>query len=203
MTAHTRIDPRRALARVGISFALGAVTYFAVQARIHPVAGLLVAWDVASLVLLALSWVVIGPADAGATRRLAGSEDPGRTLVYVTVVLKSSASLVAATIIARIALIPPARRGPLDRHALLVRRGDGLDADAHRFHLPVRARLYYREDSEGVGGVELPKGPRTDVLRFRVLRVHHRHVLSGVGHLRYQPSDSPCRAAARAHQLHL
>ena len=54
--------------------------------------------------LLGLSWTAIFSANAGATRERAGAEDPGRTLVYVMVVLGSAASLMAATVLAGIAL---------------------------------------------------------------------------------------------------
>ena len=45
-----------------------------------------------SLVLLGLIWTVILPATPASTRSRAGAEDPGRTLVYVLVVITSSAS---------------------------------------------------------------------------------------------------------------
>ncbi|HEY8040586.1 MAG TPA: DUF1345 domain-containing protein, partial [Polyangiaceae bacterium] len=144
-----RIDPRRAIARALIAFVCGIAAHLLVAWRLPPVAATLVGWNVGSLVLLALSWTVIGPADAHATRERAGSEDPGRTLVYVVVILASTASLVAATVTVRDAHTPPMAALCLVTVALAW----ALTHTAFTFRY---ARLYYRADAEGVGGVELP-----------------------------------------------
>src|SRR5580700_5612730 len=84
VTKHrSRIDPRRALVRVAISLALGLAGYLVACSRLPWHAAALVGWNTGALCLLGLTWAVIVPADSTATRRLAGSEDPGRTLVYV------------------------------------------------------------------------------------------------------------------------
>jgi uncharacterized membrane protein len=160
--AHRRIDPRRALARVGIAFVLGCAAYGLTAGRLAGLAPGLVGWDVASLTLLVLQWTIVVQADAAMTRSRAGAEDPGRTLVYVIVVLSSTASLLAATLAVR-----EARTLPLD----LARLVAGLClltvllawSTTHTAFTFRYARLYYREDHEGVGGIELPgkAGPPT------------------------------------------
>jgi uncharacterized membrane protein len=153
--AHPRIDLRRALVRVGISIAFGVGAYLASCGRVPLHAAGLVGWDTGSLVLLALSWSGIATADAEATRTRAGSEDPGRTLVYLIVVVTSAASLLAATTLVR------------DAHALGASSAHAIAAlclatvalawtTTHTAFTFRYAHLYYREDAEGIGGVDMP-----------------------------------------------
>jgi len=161
MTRHARIDTRRAVVRVAISLAAGAVAYLAVESRLPATPGTLIGWDTAALVLLALSWEGIGRADARATRLRAGSEDPGRTLVYVIVVLTSAVSLLAATLLVRHPQALSAERGDAVAALSLVTVALAWTMTHTAFTFRY-ARLYYREDAEGVGGVELPgKQPPT------------------------------------------
>ena len=158
---HPRIDPRRALARVGIAAALGVVSWLVLGDRLPGPARGLVGWDVFSLALLVLQWTIVVSADAHRTRARAGAEDPGRTLVYVIVVFTSAASLLAATILVR-----EARALPPDLSHVVAALCLATVALAwmttHTAFTFRYARLYYREDREGVGGLELPgKGPPT------------------------------------------
>jgi uncharacterized membrane protein len=151
MPRRSRIDPRRALVRVALSLAAGVAGYVVAA----PYLPALVGWNAGSLALLVLAWGVLGSADARATRAAAGAEDPGRTLVYVIVTLASTVSLLAAT-----ALVRDAHSfGPQIGHvitglclgAVALAWGTTHTAFAFRY-----ARLYYRADAEGIGGVELP-----------------------------------------------
>jgi uncharacterized membrane protein len=151
-----RLDPRSALVRVGISLAVGITAYVVAAPYLPSPAPALVGWDAGSLALLGLSWSAIGTADARATRARAGEEDPGRTLVYVIVLLASGVSLLAAT-----ALVRDAHTlGPRIAHAVTglclgtVALAWGMTHTAFTFRY---ARLYYRADSEGIGGIELPE----------------------------------------------
>ena len=138
-----------------LSAAAGVAGGLLAGSRVAPAIATLLGWDLAGLVLLGLTWAVILPATPAATRSRAGSEDPGRTLVYVLVVVTSAASLLAATV--------------------MVGRARGLSPDLARFVAALclaavalawtvthtafamrYARLYYRADREGVGGIELP-----------------------------------------------
>jgi uncharacterized membrane protein len=149
-------DPRRALVRVALALVVGLLAYVAVNSHLPPTAAALLGWDVAGFVLLGLVWALIVPADAATTRKLAGDEDPGRTLVYVIVLITSAVSLLAATLLVRqarklgggfaqgfpaLCLVTVALAWTMTHTAFALRY----------------ARLYYREDAEGVGGVELPE----------------------------------------------
>src|ERR1019366_6373080 len=102
------IDPRRAVVRVAISFAGGLAAFGVAVLQIRPTGAAFIAWDVFGLVLLVLSWAGIVRADAMDTRLRASSEDPGRTLVYVIIVLASAVSLLGTTLLVRIpGDIPP------------------------------------------------------------------------------------------------
>jgi len=141
--------------------ALGVTAWLAVRERMPNVASALVGWDVGSLVLLTLQWTIVFSGDARVTRARAGAEDPGRTLVYVIVVITSAASLLAATM-----LVHEARALPPDLARLVAGLCLATVALAwtatHTAFTFRYARLYYREDSEGVGGLELPgKQPPT------------------------------------------
>jgi uncharacterized membrane protein len=152
---HAPIDTRRALVRVAISLSAGLTAYLATVSRLATTAATLVAWDTFALVLLALSWDGIRRADAAATRDRAGSEDPGRTLVYVIVVLTSSVSLLGAALLVRDphALAPGLAGGAAALCLVTVGLAWTMTHVAFTFRY---AHLYYREDSEGVGGLDFP-----------------------------------------------
>jgi uncharacterized membrane protein len=158
---HHSMDPRRALARVGIAIACGLAAGIIIGPRVPGATAALVGGDVASMVLLALSWTLIFESDARATGDRAGAEDPGRTLVYVIVVLGSSASLLAATIFVGSAreLAPTLKHLGVALCLATVALAWMLTHTAFTFRY---AHLYYRDDSEGVGGVDFPgKQPPT------------------------------------------
>ena len=138
-----------------MSLSVGMAAGVALLGRLPTTATALVSWDTFAMVLLALSWGGIVSADARATRERAGSEDPGRTLVYVIVVLTSSVSLLGATLLVRDphALAP----GLAGAAAALCLITVGLAWTMTHVAFTFRyAHLYYREDSEGIGGLEFP-----------------------------------------------
>jgi len=154
---HPPIDTRRALVRVAISLAGGAAAFLGLAGRLPTTAATLVSWDTFGLVLLALSWGGVSSADAKATRDRAGAEDPGRTLVYVIVVLTSSVSLLGATLLVRNphALTPGLAGAAAALCLVTVALAWTMTHVAFTFRY---AHLYYREDSEGVGGIDFPGG---------------------------------------------
>jgi uncharacterized membrane protein len=155
------MDPRHALGRVGISLIFGLAAYAASAPRFPGAAARLIGWDIAGLSLLALAWTLISSANARLTQTRAAEEDPGRTLVYVIVVLTSSASLLAATVlVSTVRSMDPGSKHLLAGLCLLaVVLAWTLTHTAFVFRY---AHLYYREDAEGVGGVEFPgKQPPT------------------------------------------
>src|SRR5579883_2420225 len=157
--------PRRAVARLTLSLAVGVAAVVAVAARLAPVAAVLVGWNAAGLALLAQSWINIGTADAEQTRRRAGSEDPGRTLVYVIVVLTSAVSLLAATVLVRGARNLPGdvKQAVIGLCLATVGLAWTMTHTAFTFRY---AHLYYREDAEGVGGLTVPGQERPTYFDF-------------------------------------
>jgi uncharacterized membrane protein len=160
-----RIDPRRALVRVAIALAAGLAAYGLAASSLPGLVPALVGWDAGSLTLLGLLWSFVAKADARATQDRAGSEDPGRTLVYVIVVLTSSVSLLAATTVVRDAhtLAPGLAHAVAGLCLATVALAWATTHTAFAFRY---ARLYYRADSEGVGGVELPGKQAPDYFDF-------------------------------------
>jgi uncharacterized membrane protein len=152
---HSRLDPRHALGRVGISFLTGLLAYAGFASRLPGAAATLIGWDTAGLTLLALSWSLFTRADAADTQSRAAEEDPGRTLVYVIVILTSLISLLAATVLVASThgLEPGSRRLFAGLCLFAVVLAWALTHTAFTFRY---AHLYYREDREGVGGVEFP-----------------------------------------------
>jgi uncharacterized membrane protein len=146
---------RHALVRVGLSLAAGIAAYVAARSQVRAAASALVGMDAGSAVLLAISWTAIASSDAPLTRARAGAEDPGRTLVYVIIVLASATSLLAATILVGSArdLTPTLRQLGAVLCLATVALAWVVTHTAFTFRY---AHLYYREDSEGVGGIDLP-----------------------------------------------
>ena len=125
-------------------------------------------WDGGGLVLLVLAWLVIKGSDAAATQRKAAADDPGRTAVYALVVLASAASLLSSTALVRKARLVPGARG--DALVLLCLATVALSwALTHTAFTLRYAHLYYREDEEGVGGLEMPGGQRPAYFDFAYL----------------------------------
>jgi uncharacterized membrane protein len=154
-SVHPSMDPRRALVRVTLSFVVGVVAYLVVARRLPGLVPALVGWDTGSLALVIIAWTFLGTADASVTRDRAGADDPGRTLVYVIAVLTSAVSLLAATTVVRDAhkLVPDLARAIGGLCLVTVALAWTVTHTAFAFRY---ARLYYRADREGIGGIELP-----------------------------------------------
>ena len=154
-----RPAPRRALARLVIAVAVaGACAGFA-GLRYGTTVAVLTGWDAGGILLLLLSWLHVRGCDAEATRQRAAAEDPGRTAVYVIVVLTSIVGLFAATVLSR----RPASFAPRETSELvaLCLATVALSWTLTHTSFTLRyAHLYYREDEEGVGGVDFPGGAR-------------------------------------------
>jgi uncharacterized membrane protein len=139
-----------------MSLIVGVLAYVWVAGKLAPKTAPLLGWDAAGMTLFALSWELVARADAALTRERAGSEDPGRTFVYVIVVVTSIASLFAAAL-----LVPGAHTratAPAQTIALSLTTVALAWAMTHTAFTFRYAHLYYREDEEGVGGVAFPGG---------------------------------------------
>ncbi len=147
--------PARALSRVALSFAVALLValVLGVQAswRLAAFAG----WNAFALSLLVLAWITITRNGAAETQRRAAAEDPGRTAVYALVLLTSSSSLISTAALVRRAKSVAGPEG--DALVALCLANVALSwALTHTAFALRYAHLYYREDEEGVGGVDFP-----------------------------------------------
>jgi uncharacterized membrane protein len=94
---------------------------------------------------------------AKTTQERASADDPGRTAVYALVLLTAGASLLAATALVRRAKAVAGPEGDA-LVALCLANVAVCWALTHTAFTLRYAHLYYREDEEGVGGVEFPGG---------------------------------------------
>ncbi len=147
---------RRALTHLAVATAAGLVTAWLASAcriaGVAPVAG----WNVAALVFAAMGWARIWTMDADYTRCHAAADDPGRTLVWLLVIAASAFSLFAA-----LAVMRDARTAAPDVRALRVGLCVAAVAMAwlltHTAYSLRYAHLYYRDDDEGMGGLDFPR----------------------------------------------
>jgi uncharacterized membrane protein len=121
----------------------------------------LLAWDVAGLVLVGVAGMIIVRSDARETRRRAAAYDPGRRVVWILVLIASTVSLLAATIVVR-----QGREGMRALHVALCVATVAISWLVTHSAFTLRyAHLYYR-DAERAGGIELPGGEPPDDLDF-------------------------------------
>jgi len=162
---HAALIPRHALMRVSLALLAGAGMAVALSAHHSRTVAALAGWDTGGVVLLLLAWLNITTADAAATQQRAASEDPGRTAVYALVLLTSGASLLAAIALAGAAKasVHAEAHAPIALCVAAVAVSWSLTHTAFALRY---AHLYYREDAEGVGGVEFPGGARPSYFDF-------------------------------------
>ncbi len=99
---HWAVSPHHAVGRLTISIIVGVATYLLVAPLdvawwVRAVAG----WDAGALTLTTLVWSVILRADNKETARRAGSDDPGRHVVFGIAVVASVFSFFAAAFVLR------------------------------------------------------------------------------------------------------
>jgi uncharacterized membrane protein len=119
-------------------------------------------------VLAIAAWWRIDTSDSTRTSPRAAADDPGRTAVYALVLLTSAASLLAATVIVRhTRQMPTGETGLLVALCLITVIVSWTLA--HTAFTLRYAHLYYREDREGIGGIEFPGGGAPCYLDFAYL----------------------------------
>jgi len=159
------LDPRTAHRRLVWSVAVGVLAWFASPAALSGVTRGLIAGDVAGLALLGfVVWIVVR-ADCDETRRRAAAHDPGRTIVWLTVLGVSAVSLFAATFVLRHATSVPSAEGHLIS-ALAVATAVISWLLTHTGFTLRYAHLYYRGGPDAEGGIELPGGAKPDDFDF-------------------------------------
>lgn len=165
MVPWSLLHPRHALGRLALSAIVGALVFLAAAPHLVGVTAFLLAMDAAGLTLLGLAWSLLGTCDASVTRARAAEDDPGRTLVYVIVLLTSLASLISATLL--VGTLHGLEPGSKQLTAALCLLAVVLAwALTHTTFTLRYAHLYYREDDEGVGGVEFPGGDKPTYFDF-------------------------------------
>ena len=162
--AYAWYDPRQARGRVLIGLVAGAACISLLSSFGWPVR-IIAGWDATGIVLLSFAWLVIARATPAETRRRASAEDPGRTVVWILVLLSSAVSLGAATLLIRRApnVAPETSRALVCLCLLAVMCSWVL---THTVYTLRYAHLYYREDDEGIGGLDFPGKRPPDDLDF-------------------------------------
>jgi uncharacterized membrane protein len=163
MRAH--YDPRGAGGRLLFAAAIGITTGVLFPDQFGWATRLVVAWDVGAVVLLGLVWFFVVASDPVHTRCRAAAADPGRTAVWILVVLASSASLFAGAGAMRHsgAIAPDSRTLLILTSLLAVITAWTL---THTSFTLRYAHLYYRDDDEGEGGLDFPGDRAPDDFDF-------------------------------------
>jgi uncharacterized membrane protein len=164
--AFALLDPRRATGRLALAWAAGVAVALSLPRDLGWAVRAVAGWDVGASVLLGLVWLIIAGADCAETRRRASAEDPGRTLVWGFVLVGSTFSLLATTV-----LLHQAKEVAPIRAEIFVAMCIWAVACAwaltHSAFALRYARLYYREDDgTGVGGLGFPGDQPPDDLDF-------------------------------------
>ncbi|MEI9954435.1 MAG: DUF1345 domain-containing protein [Pseudomonadota bacterium] len=154
IAAHTA--GRRLLISACVGVAVGSVIGIGAPSlgwAIHLVSGS----DAAGLTLLLLDWWRIWHETPVETRKHAAAEDPGRTLVWLLVLLASTVSLFAAGFVMRRAhSIAPNGSAFYLLLGLCMTAVVSAWGLLHTTYSLRYAHLYYRDDDDGEGGLEFP-----------------------------------------------
>jgi uncharacterized membrane protein len=165
---YSAFDPRRAANRLIYGGILGLAAALALPSSFGLGARVVAWWDAAAITALVLSWHIIVTCNAHETHCRAAATDPGRTLVWVVVIFSAIASLFAATVVLHhVRGVPRAIEFPtvlMCLTAVLV-----AWTITHTSYTLRYAHLYYRDDEEGVGGLEFPGGRAPDYMDFAYL----------------------------------
>jgi uncharacterized membrane protein len=123
------------------------------------------AWDAGALVLLTIAWSIIWRADPPKTRRRAAAEDPGRTAVWVVVLIANTFSVFASfAVLRRAKALAPGESAVLV--GLCLAAVVGAWSLTHTAYTLRYAHLYYRDDGEGEGGLTFPGERSPDYFDF-------------------------------------
>jgi len=147
--------PARALSRAALSCAAGLGAALLVALFLPWRSAAYAGWNAALLALLLLAWLHIWKRSAAETHQYAAADDPGRTAVTLIVLVACGSSLLST-----VALLHRAKAiAGVEGQALVALCLANVSlcwAVAHTAFALRYAHLYYREDEEGVGGVEFP-----------------------------------------------
>jgi uncharacterized membrane protein len=163
-SALPRWVPRHTSTRVAWSTVAAVITFAALRpftAALRVVA----AWDAFAFVLLAFVWAMIWSCDAGDSQKRAKTEDPGRTAIWVLVLFASAFSFFASGYVLRQA--KSFAPGYAALWIILCLGAVALSWLLTQTSWTLRyAHLYYRDDSEGIGGLDFPGDREPDDFDF-------------------------------------
>jgi len=151
------LSPQRSVVRFSLAIVAGIGAALLTPSTIAWTLRFMLVWDVAAATLLLQSWALLLPADANATERRAGTEDPGRNAVFTLAVLSCLFSLFASTLGLRLARGHTGNEGWLALSLLSVALSWLLTHTMYTFRY---AHLYYR--GERKGGLIFPGTERPD-----------------------------------------
>lgn len=137
---------------------VGVFVYTLLPPTWHALLRLIVAWDIAVLVLVLEGWFVILRSDAEQTRLRAVSEDPGRAALLAIAVGASIISLTAAVLLIGNGHVEFTGAPPWLRTVLSVTAIAGAWTLLHTAFTLHYARLFYN-DPDTFGGLEFWGGP--------------------------------------------
>lgn len=158
------------LARLGIALLVSALSWWLAPDDFHPGTRAIMGWDGFCVAILTLTWVVIATADAADIRRVATSEDPGRTWSFVVVLAAAGASLFAvALLLGGLKQMKPSEQ--IEHVLVSVVAVLGSWLLLHTLFTLRYAHLYYSEDPatsppDKLGGLEFPGAPPTTYWDF-------------------------------------
>ena len=150
--------------RLAVSLGAGALVAAALWNERIPLR-IVSAWNAIALVMLSFSWWVIWRADPSETQCRAAADDPGRSAVWVVALVSSTISLFAAIYVLRQAhALAPERATRWVLLCLLAVVSSWLLT--HTSWALRYAHLYYRDDTEGIGGLSFPGDSPPDAFDF-------------------------------------
>jgi uncharacterized membrane protein len=149
--------PRRAVGRLVVATAVVAMVGLLLPSSLSWGERAVAAWDAGALSLLILVLSTELAKDPVATRRRAAAADPGRTAVWVIVLLANGVTVLGAAIMSRNAHGIAGNRAELLAGLCMLAVVLAWTLTHTGFTLRY-AHLYYRDDEEGVGGLSFPGG---------------------------------------------
>jgi uncharacterized membrane protein len=163
--AYHSFDPRQARGRLIIASLATVIGAMIPTRDFGWVMRCLVAFDTGVLTLLILAISVVIGTNVEETRRRAGSQDPGRTFIWLVVSLTSAVGLFAAAYVLRRAdtLAP---ESPHLAVALSLTAVVGSWLLSHASYTLRYAHMYYRDEGDGEGGLQFPGDESPDDLDF-------------------------------------
>jgi uncharacterized membrane protein len=116
---------------------------------------LVAAWDAGALTLILLEWITVLAKDPVTTRDRAAAADPGRTAVWIIVLVANVVGLLGAAVLTRYARGIAGPRADLLVGLCLLAVVLAWTLTHTAFTLRY-AHLHYRDDEEGAGGLTFP-----------------------------------------------